>query len=90
MRLNKTFILSGNEEKLDKSNILAINRDLENAFTALQTLDARPRTVDSDPKHATPASRPNGNRTGEIVYYSGKLYFCTNTSTPTWELITST
>ena len=90
MRLNKTFILTGNQDKLEKSDILAINRDLENAFTALQALDIRPRVVSDDPQHATPSSRSKANRVGEIVYYSGKLYFCTNVSTPAWEKITST
>ena len=46
------------------------------------------RTTASDPKHATPASRPAGT-VAEIAYYSGKMYFCTNAATPTWELITS-
>lgn len=46
------------------------------------------RTVGSDPKHATPGSRPSGV-VGEPVFYSAKLYFCTNATTPTWELITS-
>jgi len=46
------------------------------------------RTVASDPKHATAGSRPTGT-VGEVVYYSAKLYFCTNSATPTWELITS-
>ena len=90
MRLNKTFILASNKESLDKSDILAINRDLENAFTALQFLDARPRSVTSDPQHATPANRPDANRLGEFVLYSSDLYFCTSTSTPTWKKITST
>jgi len=47
------------------------------------------RTALSDPKHATAGSRPTSTMLGEIVYYSGKLYFCTNITTPTWELITS-
>jgi len=47
-----------------------------------------PRTAGSDPQHATPGSRPAGTLK-ELVYYNGKLYFCTNASTPTWELITS-
>jgi hypothetical protein len=46
------------------------------------------RTAASDPKHATPASRPAGS-VGEIAYYTGKLYLCTNAATPTWEAITS-
>ena len=47
-----------------------------------------PRTAASDPKHATPGSRPAGTLY-ELVAYSGKLYFCVNASTPTWEAITS-
>ena len=47
-----------------------------------------PRVAASDPKHVTPGSRPAGTLY-EIVAYTGKLYFCTNASTPTWELITS-
>lgn len=46
------------------------------------------RTLGSDPQDATPASRPAGT-VAEMAYYSGKMYFCTNASTPTWELITS-
>jgi len=46
------------------------------------------RTAASDPQHATPGSRPAGV-VGEVVFYSAKLYFCTNATTPTWELITS-
>jgi hypothetical protein len=46
------------------------------------------RTAASDPQHATPASRPAGT-IKEIVYYNGKMYFCTNATTPTWEKITS-
>ena len=45
-------------------------------------------TAASDPKHATPASRPAGV-VAQLMYYSGKLYFCTNAATPTWEMITS-
>ncbi len=47
------------------------------------------RTAASDPQHATPASRPAWT-VWEIVYYSWKMYFCTNASTPTWEKFTST
>jgi hypothetical protein len=47
-----------------------------------------PRTAASDPKDATPANRPDG-AVSEIVYYSGKIYFCTDDATPTWEMITS-
>lgn len=47
-----------------------------------------PRVAGSDPKHATPGSRPAGTLY-EIVAYTGKLYFCTNASTPLWEAITS-
>jgi hypothetical protein len=47
-----------------------------------------PRLAASDPKHATAGSRPAG-LLYEIVAYSGKLYFCTNSTTPTWEAITS-
>jgi len=46
------------------------------------------RTLLSNPQDATPANRPAG-KVSEIAYYDGKLYFCTNTSTPTWEKITS-
>jgi hypothetical protein len=47
------------------------------------------RTTASDPQHATAGSRPAGS-VGEIAYYSGKMYFCTNAATPTWEKFTST
>jgi hypothetical protein len=90
MRLNKTLLLSGKKETFDASDVLAINRDLENIFTALQTIDLRPKTVTADPQDATPGDRPGATRVGEIVYYGGKLYFCTNISTPAWEKITST
>jgi hypothetical protein len=46
------------------------------------------RTLATDPQDATPANRPAGS-VAEIGYYTGKMYFCTNTATPTWELITS-
>ena len=90
MRLNKTFILTANQDKLGKSDILAINRDLENAFTALQIIDNRHRVVTADPQDATPANRPLANRLGEVVMYSSNLYFCTNLSTPAWKKITAT
>jgi len=45
-------------------------------------------TVAKNPKAAAAGDRPPGI-VGEIVMYSGKLYFCTNAATPTWELITS-
>ena len=47
-----------------------------------------PRVAASDPQHVTPGSRPSGTLY-ELVSYSGKLYFCTSASTPTWEKITS-
>jgi hypothetical protein len=47
-----------------------------------------PRTAASDPQDATPGNRPAATLK-EIVYYSGKLYFCTNSSTPTFDKITS-
>jgi hypothetical protein len=47
------------------------------------------RTTASDPQDATPGNRPAGT-VAEIAYYSGKMYFCTDASTPTWEKITST
>jgi hypothetical protein len=46
------------------------------------------RTAASDPQHVTPGSRPAGS-VGELVNYAGKMYFCTNAATPTWEIITS-
>lgn len=60
------------------------------ASTDLITVTGRllVRTAASDPQHATAASRPAGT-VKEIVYYSGKLYMCTNATTPTWEKITS-
>jgi hypothetical protein len=53
------------------------------------TIKAVARTAASDPQHVTAGSRPSGV-IAEVVYYSGKLYFCTNSSTPTWEKLTST
>ena len=66
------------------------NTTLGNASTDLITLTGRAifRTAASDPQHATAGSRPAGS-VGEIVYYSGKMYFCTNAATPTWEMFTS-
>jgi hypothetical protein len=46
------------------------------------------RTTASDPQDATPGNRPAGT-VAEMAYYSGKMYFCTNASTPLWEKITS-
>jgi hypothetical protein len=64
---------------------------LGNASTDVCTNTGRMvfRTAASDPQHATPGSRPAGT-VAELVYYSGKMYFCTNSATPTWQLITST
>ena len=90
MRLNKTLMIQGEKETFDKADCIAINRDLENIFSALQILDNRPRTVSLNPQDGTPASRPNSNYIGEVVYYSSNLYFCTNISTPTWKKITAT
>jgi hypothetical protein len=63
---------------------------LGNASTDVCTNTGRMvfRTAGSDPQDATPASRPAGT-VAEIVYYSGKMYFCTDAATPTWEKITS-
>ena len=49
-----------------------------------------PRTTASDPQHVTAGSRPAGS-VGEIAFYSGKLYLCTDATpgTPVWEKITS-
>ena len=58
------------------------------ATTKIKSNQITIRTAGSDPKHATAGSRPSGS-VGDIVYYSGKLYFCTNSATPTWELVTS-
>jgi len=67
------------------------NTTLGNASTDTITHTGRAifRTAASDPQHATPGSRPAGS-VGEIAYYAGKMYFCTNAATPTWEKITST
>ena len=63
---------------------------LGGASTDVLTMTGRVvfRTVASDPQHATPGSRPAGTL-GEIVFYNGKWYGCTNASTPTWEKFTS-
>jgi hypothetical protein len=90
MRITKTLMLQGKNKVFDEGDCIAVNRDLENVFTALQTIELRPRTADSDPQHATASSRPKANRVSEMVYYNGKLYFCTNETTPTWEKISST
>jgi hypothetical protein len=47
------------------------------------------RSTTLNPKDATASARPISSMLGEIIYYSGKLYLCTNITTPTWELITS-
>jgi hypothetical protein len=74
----------------DTSIDLNGNVEVGAASTETATFTSRliVRTLDSDPKDATPANRPAGS-TGEVAYYSGKLYICTDDSTPTWELITS-
>jgi hypothetical protein len=66
------------------------NTILGNAATDTITNTGRliVRTLGSDPQDATPGNRPAGS-VGEIAYYSTKMYFCTNTATPTWELIVS-
>ena len=97
LRLNKTLLLSGKKETFDGADVLAVNRDLDNVFIALQDLDRRPRTVSDDPQDATASDRAKAGYLGEIVYYStdpdrlnGDLYFCTNKDTPTWKKITAT
>jgi len=74
----------------DTSVDLNGNIILGSASTSTLTCTGRliVRTTASDPQDATPASRPAGS-VAEIAYYTGKLYFCTNAATPTWELITS-
>ena len=47
-----------------------------------------PRLAASNPQDATPGNRPAGTL-GEIARYNGKLYLCTNATTPTWELFSS-
>lgn len=39
--ITKTFLLSKNKETLDKSDIIALNRDLENIFMTLQNIQTR-------------------------------------------------
>lgn len=82
----------GIAKKLFVGTDLAVdgNTTLGNASTDTITHTGRAifRTAASDPQHATPASRPAGS-VGEIAYYSGKMYICTNAATPTWEKITS-
>lgn len=46
------------------------------------------RTLGSDPQDATPGNRPAGT-VKELAFYNDNLYFCTNSATPTWKLITS-
>ena len=80
------------DDALTVGGALAVNGNttLGDANTDTVTMTGRCifRTVASDPKHATAGSRPAGS-VGEVAYYSGKLYLCTNAATPTWEKITS-
>ena len=64
--------------------------DFGSASTDVMTMTGRlvVRTAASDPQDATPANRPAGT-VGEILYYSGKWYGCTNSATPTYEKFTS-
>ncbi|MDO8444174.1 MAG: MerR family DNA-binding transcriptional regulator [bacterium] len=66
------------------------NTILGNASTDTTTNTGRMifRTAASDPQDATPASRPAGS-VGEILYYAGKWYGCTDAATPTYEKFTS-
>ena len=63
-----------------------------NSTPSLQTLHVNGRflvrTTASDPQDATAGSRPAGT-VGEIAFYSGKMYICTNAGTPLWEKISS-
>lgn len=43
--------------------------------------------VGADPLDATPSNRPNGTL-GEIVYFDGALYFCSNPTDPEWTALT--
>jgi hypothetical protein len=87
---NLTLTTSGTDLTVTNNLLVNGNTTLGNASTDTVTHTGRMivRTTASDPKHATAGSRPAGS-VGEIAYYSGKMYFCTNAATPTWELITS-
>jgi hypothetical protein len=87
---NLTLTTSGTDLTVTNNLLVHGNTTLGNASTDTVTHTGRMivRTTASDPKHATAGSRPAGS-VGEIAYYSGKMYFCTNAATPTWELITS-
>jgi hypothetical protein len=76
--LANTMILYGTTIQLGSAN--------SDNITCIGRL--KPRTTASDPQHATPASRPAGT-VGEIAYYGGKWYGCTNAATPLWEKFTS-
>lgn len=58
---------------------------LGNASTDTVTVGGRLilRTLGADPLDGTPGNRPAGS-VGEIAYYSGVVYLCTNATTPTW------
>lgn len=74
------------DESIDLNGNVAVGTTSTETMTMTSRLIVR--TLSSDPKDATPANRPAGS-VGEVAYYSGKLYICTNSSTPSWELITS-
>jgi hypothetical protein len=69
---------------------VAGNFDFGSDSTDIMTMTGRfvPRTTASDPQDATPGNRPAGS-VGEIAYYNGKWYGCTNSATPTYEKFTS-
>jgi len=93
-----TFALTGTSPTFTFSQSVTLSVDLQvngnttlgNASTDTITHTGRMivRTTASDPKDATAGNRPAGT-VGEIAYYSGKMYFCVNSATPLWELITS-
>jgi hypothetical protein len=45
MRITKTLMLQGKDKVFDKGDCLAVNRDLENIFAVLQSLQTRRKEI---------------------------------------------
>ena len=83
----KIDVASTTRVTVDTSGNITLGSASTNTITNVGRMVVR--TTASDPQHATAGSRPAGT-VGEIAYYSGKMYFCTDAATPAWEKITST
>lgn len=81
-RLTASGVASGAEIVVlaDRGSGLAVD-------TTDQLTWDRVRETGSDPLDATAGNRPTARRVGEQCFHDGKLYVCTNATTPTWVVV---